>query len=329
LSDIRWGVLGAARIARKAVIPAIRRAGAGEVVAVASASGNAERFAADLEIPRAYASYDELLADPEVDAVYIALPNVFHAEWILAAARAGKHVLCEKPIVLSTAELDAVTDACANAGVQLAEAFMYRHHPQLQRLRELIDAGAIGDLVTVEASFHFDLARSEPLDIRLRPDLGGGVLRDIGCYPVDLLGWLTGTEPDELGVVAHRDRPGGADTRLSVAARYGDVTATLHCSFDAPFRAEARLIGTVGTIELPDVFRADRRGGIARIRIERDGDLSVVEVEGDQYGAQATAFARRVTDGVDDPAGAALTRRTAATLERIATAAGLVVPTAR
>ena len=329
MSDIRWGVLGAARIARKAVIPAIRRAGAGEVVAVASASGNAERFAAEVGIPRAYASYDELLADPEVDAVYIALPNVYHARWILAAARARKHVLCEKPIVLAAAELQTVTAACADAGVQLAEAFMYRHHPQLPRLRELLDAGTIGELVTVEAAFHFTLPRSEPPDIRLRPDLGGGALRDIGCYPVDLLGWLTGAEPDDLGVVAHRDTPGGADTRMAVAARYGAVTATLHCSFDAPFRAEARLIGAAGTIELPDVFRADQRGGTARIRIERDGDVSVVEVEGDQYGAQVAAFARRLTEGVDDAAGAALTARTAATLERIATAAGLLVPSAR
>ncbi|MCK6208988.1 Gfo/Idh/MocA family oxidoreductase [Georgenia sp. EYE_87] len=326
MSDIRWGVLGAARIARKQVIPAMRRVGAGEVVAVASASGNAEPFAAELGIARAYASYDELLADPQVDAVYIALPNVHHARWILAAARAGKHVLCEKPVVLGTAELEAVTAACADAGVQLAEAFMYRHHPQLRRLRELLDAGTIGELVSVESSFHFTLPRSEPPDIRLRPDLGGGSLRDIGCYPVDLLGWLTGAEPDDLGVVAHRDTPDGADTRMAVAARYGAVTANLHFSFDAPFRAEARLIGTAGSIELPDVFRADNRGGTARIRIDRDGETSVVEVEGDQYGEQAAAFARRVTDGAEDADGAALTARTAATLERIAAAAGLTVP---
>lgn len=328
MSDVRWGVLGAARIARKAVIPAIRRAGAGQVLAVASASGNAGSFAAELDIPRAYVDYDELLADPDVDAVYIALPNAFHARWIIAAARAGKHVLCEKPVVLSTAELVDVEDACANAGVQLAEAFMYRHHAQLERLRELLDAGTIGDLVTVESSFHFTLARTEPLDIRLRPDLGGGSLRDIGCYPVDLLGWLAGSEPDDLGVVAHRDRAGGADTRMAVAARYGDITANLHCSFDAPFRAEARLIGTAGTVWLPDVFRADNRGGTARIQIERDGDLSVVEVESDQYGNQVAAFARRVEHGVPDPDGAALTRRTAATLERIEAAASLT-PSAR
>src|SRR5690606_9666727 len=119
---VRWGVLGAARIARMQVIPAIRRAGAGEVVAVSSASGGAPAFAEELGIARAYGSHDELLADPEVDVVYIALPNSVHAEWIIRAAEAGKHVLCEKPVVQGTAELDAVERACADAGVQLAEA---------------------------------------------------------------------------------------------------------------------------------------------------------------------------------------------------------------
>ncbi len=318
VDEVRWGVLGAARIAAKAVIPAIRRSGAGEVVAVSSASGRAGAYAADLGIPRHYGSHEELLADPDVDAVYVPLPNTEHARWAVAAAEAGKHVLCEKPIVQGLAELDAVEEAARRAGVQVAEAFMYRYHPQLERVRSLLDAGEIGELVTVESSFHFVQTRSEPLDIRLRRDLGGGAHNDIGCYPVDLLGWLTGVEPDDLGVVAHRDVPAGAATRVSVAARYGAVTANLHCSFDAAFRAEARLIGSAGAIHLPDAFRADRRGGTARIVLERDGEeTAVVEVEGDQYGAQVARFAERVRTGTPDPDDAALTRRTAATLERI------------
>ncbi|WP_324650539.1 Gfo/Idh/MocA family oxidoreductase [Georgenia sp. H159] len=321
--DIRWGVLGAARIARKAVVPAIRRSGAGEVVAVSSASGRAAEFAADLGIERHYASHEELLADPDVDAVYVPLPNTEHARWSIAAARAGKHVLCEKPIVQGLAELDAVEAAAADAGVQLAEAFMYRHHPQLARLRELLDSGAIGRLVTVESSFHFVQGRQEPLDIRLRRDLGGGALNDIGCYPVDLLGWLTGSEPDDVGVVAHRDVPDGANTRVAIAARYGELTANLHCSLDAAFRADARLHGSEGTIHLPDAFRADVRGGTARIVVERGEERTVVEVDGDQYGAQVAHFAERVRTGTPDPDDAALTRRTAATLERITKAASL------
>ncbi|WP_413451369.1 Gfo/Idh/MocA family oxidoreductase [Georgenia phoenicis] len=317
VDQVRWGVLGAARIAEKAVIPAIRRAGAGEVVAVSSASGRAGAYAERLGIARHYASHEELLADPDVHAVYVPLPNTEHARWTIAAAEAGKHVLCEKPIVQGLAELDAVETAARQAGVQVAEAFMYRYHPQLERVRSLLDDGAIGELVTVESSFHFVQARTEPLDIRLRRDLGGGAHNDIGCYPVDLLGWLTGVEPDQLGVVARTEEPGGAATRVSVAARYGAVTANLHCSFDAAFRAEARLIGSAGSIHLPDVFRADQRGGVARIVVERDGERTVHEVEGDQYGTEVARFAERVRTGAPDPDDAALTRRTAATLERI------------
>lgn len=317
--QVRWGVLGAARIARTAVIPAIRRAGAGEVVAVSSAGGRAAQYAADLDIPRHYGDHAELLADPDIDAVYIPLPNSEHARWTIAAAQAAKHVLCEKPIVLDTAELDAVEEACRAAGVQLAEAFMYRHHPQLTRLRELLDAGAIGELVSVDAAFTFVQDRGEPLDIRLRPDLGGGSLTDIGCYPVDFLGWLTGQEPEEFGAVAHR-LDNGADTRVSVAARYGTLTANLHSSFDSAFRAGATLYGSAGSIELPDLFRPDVREGNARIRVERDGQESVEEVVGDQYGLQMARFAHRVATGTPDPAGAALSRRTASMLEKIARA---------
>ncbi|HLS73227.1 MAG TPA: Gfo/Idh/MocA family oxidoreductase [Actinomycetaceae bacterium] len=318
--QVRWGVLGAARIARNAVIPAIRRVGAGEVVAVSSASGRAEAFAAEVGIARHYASHDELLADDEVDAVYIALPNSEHARWTIAAAQAGKHVLCEKPIVQGVAELDKVEEACRAAGVQLAEAFMYRHHPQLTRLRELLDAGEIGELVSVDAAFTFVQDRSEPLDIRLRPDLGGGSLNDIGCYPVDFLGWLTGQEPEEFGAVAHR-LDNGADTRMSIAARYGTLTANLHSSFDSAFRAGATLHGSTGSIALPDLFRPDLRDGNARVRIERDGQEPVEEVvAGDQYGLQVSRFAQRVATGAPDPDAAALSRRTAAMLEKIARA---------
>lgn len=161
------------------------------------------------------------------------------------------------------------------------------------------------------------LGRAEPLDIRLRADLAGGVHNDIGCYPIDLLGWLTGREPDELGVVAHHDVPGGAATRVAMTARYGSVTANLHCSFDAPFRAEARLLGSEGSIHVLDAFRSDNRGGTARLRVERGEEVSMVEVEGDQYGAQVAHFAERVRTGTPDPDDAALTRRTAATLARV------------
>src|SRR5699024_8585522 len=180
MSSTTWGVLGAARIAREKVIPAIGRAQAGEVVAVSSASGRAEPYAEELGIARAYASHEELLADPQVESVYIALPNAHHAEWIQRAARAGKHVLCEKPIVLGPTELAAVEAAAAETGVVVAEAFMYRHHPQLATVRDLLDDGTLGDLVALHARLHFNLDRATgSTDIRLNPTLGGGSLLDL------------------------------------------------------------------------------------------------------------------------------------------------------
>ena len=260
MESVRWGVLGTARIAREQVIPGIRRSGRGEVVAVSSASGRAGAYAAELGIPKAYGSHDDLLADADIDAVYIPLPNSLHAPWIVRAARAGKHVLCEKPLFSRGAQLEEVEAAVGAAGVYLAEAFMYRHHPQLATVRELLGAGEVGELVTLQARLHFSLSRTGEPDIRLRPDMGGGALLDLGCYPVDLFGGLTGTDPDDVAAVAHRE--GGVDTRTAAVLRYGRVLATMDCSFDAPMLNTATLIGTEGTIRLTDAFRTDLVDGV-------------------------------------------------------------------
>jgi predicted dehydrogenase len=317
---LRWGVLGAARIAREQVLPAIRRSGCGEVLAVSSASGRARPYADQLGIPRAYDRHEELLADPDVDAVYLPLPNSEHAKWIVRSAQAGKHVLCEKPLVLGSAELAEAEAAVAAAGVQLTEAFMYRHHPQQGTLRELVATGAVGELVTVQARLHFSLTRTEEPDIRLRPDLGGGALLDLGCYPVDLFGALLGREPDDVSAAAHREN--GVDTRTAAALRYGAVLATLDCSFDAPFLGTATLIGTEGTITLTDAFRADRTGGVGTVLVDRDGDVQRIEVAGDQYAEQIRAFTASLADRQLAAADTALSRRTVRTVERIARAAG-------
>ncbi|MDD9205964.1 Gfo/Idh/MocA family oxidoreductase [Georgenia sp. 10Sc9-8] len=323
-TPVRWGVLGAARIARQQVIPAIRRAGAGEVLAVSSASGGAREYAAELDIPRAYGSHEELLADPDVEAVYLPLPNARHREWVVRAAQAGKHVLCEKPLVLRSADLDEVDEACAAAGVQLAEAFMYRHHPQVRRVRELIADGAVGEVVALTGRFHFALQRSSEPDIRLLPELGGGALLDVGCYPVDLFGLLLGETPREVAAVARRDRADGVGTRVAAVLGYERVVATLDCSFDAAAGNTATVMGSRGTLTLTDAFRADVPG-LGRIVLDRDGEDSVVEeVPGDQYGEEVRAFARRVRTGEPDAEGAAATRRTVEVLERIGRAAGLV-----
>jgi D-xylose 1-dehydrogenase (NADP+, D-xylono-1,5-lactone-forming) len=318
VESVRWGVLGAARIAREQVIPAVRRSGCGEVVAVSSASGRAGSYAADLGIPRAFDTHEELLADPEVDAVYIALPNALHAPWIVRAARAGKHVLCEKPLVLGTGELAEVEAAVEESGVHLAEAFMYRHHPQLATVRELIAAGEIGELVAMHARLHFSLPRDGEPDIRLRPDLGGGSLLDLGCYPVDLFGGLAGSDPDEVAAVSRWE--GGVDSRTAAVLRYGDVVATLDCSFDAPMVDTATLLGSEGTLELTDVFRSDLAGGIGSVLVHAGGATRRIEVAGDQYAEQIRAFTAAVADPGTGTGDTELTRRTVRTLERIARA---------
>jgi predicted dehydrogenase len=323
LEPVRWGVLGAARIAREQVIPAIRRSARGEVIAVSSGSGRAGSYAGALGIPRAYDAHEDLLADPDVDAVYLALPNSLHALWIARAARAGKHILCEKPLVLGVQELDEVEGVVAAAGVLLAEAFMYRHHPQLAAVQEMLGAGVVGDLVAMQARLHFPLARTDEPDIRLRSDLGGGALLDLGCYPVDLFGALMGRDPDEVAAVAHRETEGGVDTRTAAVLRYGDVVASLDCSFDSPFLNSATLIGTGGTITLTDVFRADLAGGVGTLLVDAGGKTERIELTADQYAEQIGAFTDSLENRRDAAAEAALTRRTVATVERIAHAAGL------
>jgi D-xylose 1-dehydrogenase (NADP+, D-xylono-1,5-lactone-forming) len=324
VENIRWGVLGAARIAREQVIPAIRRSGCGEVVAVSSASGRARSYAEELDIPRAYDSHDELLADPGVDAVHLALPNSLHAQWIVRAARAGKHVLCEKPLVLDGRELEEVDEVVAAAGVQLTEAFMYRHHPQLARLRELLRSEDVGDPVAMQARLHFPLARTAEPDIRLRRDMGGGALLDLGCYPLDLFGGLTGRNPEEVTAVAVREEPRGVDIRTAAVLRYGEVLATLDCSFDAPMTNTATVVCSRAVVTLTDVFRSDLTGGVGTLIVERDGGTERIEVPGDQYAEQIRAFTASLQDRAAADGDAELSRRTARALERVARAAGLV-----
>jgi predicted dehydrogenase len=322
VESVRWGVLGAARIAREQVIPGIRRSGRGEVLAVSSASGRAGSYAGDLGIPRVYDTHEDLLADADVDAVYIALPNSLHAPWIVRAAQAGKHVLCEKPLVLGVGELGEVDAAAGAAGVHWAEAFMYRHHPQLTTVRELIGGGEVGDVVALQARLHFSLTRTGEPDIRLRPDMGGGSLLDLGCYPVDLFGSLTGRDPDDVASVAHSD--GGVDTRTAAVLRYGDVVASLDCSFDAPMVNTATILCTEGTITLTDAFRTDLVGGVGTVLVDKGSERQEIRVAGDHYAEQIRAFAEAVADRQRGQGDAELTRRTVRTLERIAQAAGLV-----
>lgn len=320
--QVRWGVLGTAEIARTQVIPAIHASVNGTVHAVSSSSGRAEAFAKEQDIPVSYASHESLLDDPEIAAVYVPLPNSLHAQWAISAIRAGKHVLCEKPIAMSLTELDEIETACAATEAHYAEAFMYRYHPQQRKLQELIASGAIGDLVTMTARLHFEVDRSAGPGIRLNPTLGGGALRDLGCYPLDLFSSLTGQLPQDVHALAGLAED-GVDKSIAAVLRYGDVLATFDSSFDVPFVNNATLLGTRGSITLTNVFRADLTHGVGTLILETSQARQTFEEPGDQYRLEVEAFAEAILHGTGNNELNRRSRLTLAATERVADAANL------
>ena len=260
---LRWGVLGVADIAVKQVIPAMRLTRSASVDAIASREGaKAEAAARSLGIPRAHGSYEALLADPAIDAVYIPLPNHLHVPWTLRAAEAGKHVLCEKPLALSAREARTLLAVRDRTGVVMGEAFMTRTHPQWRRVRELIAAGRIGELRMVTG--HFSYYRRDPDDVRSKPEYGGGVLLDIGCYPVTMARWLFGAEPVEVACALERDPDFKVDRYVSGVLRFPAGQAALY--------QQMQIFGTRGRIavELPFNPPPDHR---ARILVDDGRDL--------------------------------------------------------
>jgi predicted dehydrogenase len=250
VSALRWGLLSTARINDR-VVAAARDSEQAEVVAVGGRDrARAEAYAAERAIPRAHGSYEGLLADPEVDAVYVALPNALHAAWAARALEAGKHVLCEKPLGLDPATVARAFDAAQAAGRVLAEAFMWRHHPQVARLRELLAEGAVGEMRLLRASFSFTLVGET--NVRLDPALGGGALLDVGCYALSALRLVAGGEP--VRVSAERVLgPTGIDLRHTGSLRFaGDVLGLLDCGFDLPERRGLEVVGAEGVLTLPD-----------------------------------------------------------------------------
>jgi xylose dehydrogenase (NAD/NADP) len=247
---LRWGLLSTAKIN-----DAILGANVADVVAVASRDADKARAYADArKIPGAHGSYEALLADPDVDAVYISLPNGLHLPWAVKALQAGKHVLCEKPLSRRAAEVDDAFDVADAQGRLLVEGFMWRHHPQVARAQELIASGAIGELQLVRASFAFDLDR--PDDPRLRRDLDGGALMDVGCYCVSAARTLTGAEP----VAAHAQRIANdddVDLVLTGLLEFPDnILATIECAFTGPSRSGVEAVGSAGTLRLTDPWHA-------------------------------------------------------------------------
>ena len=272
-SIVKWGIISTANINRK-VIPGAHASDKVDLVAVASRDqARADAYARAWEVPRAYGTYEALLADPEIEAVYISLPNTMHVEWSINALEAGKHVLCEKPFTRHPEEVDAAFDVAENAGRRLSEAFMWRHNPQTKRVAELVAQGAVGELRLVRSAFSYGLYDAG--NIRLRTDVEGGALMDVGCYNVSG-SRLLGGEPERVWGEAWYG-PSGTDWVFTGTMRFpGDVIATFDCGTAMTNRDELEAIGSEGAIFLDDpwhcnnpVIEVRREEGVERIEIDR------------------------------------------------------------
>jgi predicted dehydrogenase len=293
-SLLRWGLLGTGRINRM-LIPPLRTSPRNRLVAVGSRDeGRAAAYAREWGIDRAHGSYEALVADPGVDAVYVSLPNHLHAEWAIRALRAGKHVLCEKPLALTVAEVDSMAAAAREAGVVLAEAFMYRHHPQTLKVKQLVDAGAIGRVRLVRGSFSYP--QSRPHDVRLDPAMGGGSLWDVGCYPVSLARFVLGAEPLEV-FGSWALGPTGVDETFAGQLVFPDeVLVQIDCGFCAPLRTEVEIVGAEGIIQVPSAWKP-KRSCPPRV-LRRDGAPTSVEVvAGESYLLEVENLADAALDG--------------------------------
>jgi D-xylose 1-dehydrogenase (NADP+, D-xylono-1,5-lactone-forming) len=271
-SPVKWGFLSTADINRK-VIPGAHASDKVELLAVASRDqARADAYAREWEIPRAYGSYEELLADPEIEAIYISLPNTLHAGWSIKAVEAGKHVLCEKPFTRHPEEVEAAFDAAERSGRLLSEAFMYRHNPQTAKLVELVRGGAIGEPRLIRSAFSYGLYDHE--NIRLRTDVEGGALMDVGCYNVSG-SRLLGGEPERVWGEAWYG-PSGTDWVFAGTLRFpGDVIATFDCGTALVERDELEAIGSEGSLFLDDPWHCN----VPVIELRHDGSVERIELD--------------------------------------------------
>ncbi len=302
-TPIRWGVLGYARIARENLIPAIQRSPNSEFHAIASREeAKLADCRARFKVAKTYHGYDELLRDPEVDAVYIPLPNALHCEWTIKAAERGKHILCEKPIALNAAECRRMIAACAANQVMLMEAFMYRYTDRTRKVLSVLQSGVLGEIKFVSSTFRFLLVN--PASIKLKPELGGGALYDVGCYPVNFTGMVAdeiarsqsgspnrpGTLPESVSTECVRVN--GIDTIFSALLKYpSGLVASLNCGFNAHKRIFSEIVGTKGVLEIPDTF-LDNAGVLTLTIGEERREIAVAQ--SDRYGLEVADFAEAV-----------------------------------
>ncbi|SER52203.1 Predicted dehydrogenase [Gracilibacillus ureilyticus] len=293
MSTLKFGILSTAKIGRTQVIPAIQRSKNGEAVAIASRNIETARDAAkELSIEKAYDTYESLLEDPDIDAVYIPLPNALHKEWIMKACKQKKHVLCEKPISLNSQELAEITATAKENNVMVMEAFMYQFHPQHSKVKEIIANGEIGEVSLMRASFSFYL--EDHTNIRLNNDLGGGSMYDVGCYTLHSIRNIFNQEPSSVYASSTSRSDLQVDTTMSGVLTFPDGKLGLFdSSFDSYPRQNYEVVGSMGTINVTSSYRPDTNENMeGEIIIKKNNGGQVVhKVAGDQYKLMVEDFA--------------------------------------
>jgi D-xylose 1-dehydrogenase (NADP+, D-xylono-1,5-lactone-forming) len=312
---LRWGILSTAGINR-ALIDPLREATRSELLGIASRdAARADAYAATWNIPRAYGSYEALLGDNEIDAVYIPLPNSLHCDWVVKAAQAGKHLLCEKPLALSVAEVDTMTAAASQNGVVLIEAFMYRMHPQVARVQQIIAEGMIGKVKVIRAWFTFTM-RDEH-NIRLIKELGGGSLWDAGGYPVSFCQAVAGADPVEV-IAWQRLNSSGVEVGTHAQLAYaGGAVAQIECGFDLPSRRGAEIVGDKGIMTVKDFVVPDApgRGESSHIHLSvGDSETDIRPRPVNPFLCEVQVMERAALDGVPGPYTLAHSRGNIATM---------------
>ncbi len=296
MTKIRWGILSTAKIGTGKVIPAIRQCKLGEVSAIASRNlAKAQEAAKELGIAKAYGSYEELLSDPEIDAIYNPLPNHMHVPWTKKAVEAGKHVLCEKPIALTSQEAQDLLDfSKAHPDIKVMEAFMYRFHPQWQKAKALLDDGSIGDLKTVHSFFSY--MNTDPNNIRNMADIGGGGLMDIGCYNISLSRFMFDEEPQKVIGTLEYDPNFNTDRIATGILNFSSGTASFTCSTQLSSYQRVNIYGTTGRIEIEIPFNAPPDKP-CKLWLQQGNDIEEITFDVlDQYTLQADAFAKAILD---------------------------------
>ena len=301
MNKLRWGILSTAKIGTAKVIPAMQRGEFTEVVAIASRDAQrAKAAAAELGIPKSHGSYEALLADPDVDAVYNPLPNHLHVPWSIQALEAGKHVLCEKPIGLSADEgRQLVAAGTKHPRLKLMEAFMYRNHPQWQTARQLVRDGKIGELRTIQSFFSY--FNDDPANIRNQADIGGGALMDIGCYPISVSRFIFEAEPQRVFGIVEFDPTFKTDRLASAVLDFGRGTSTFTCSTQLVPYQRVNISGTRGRVEIEIPFNAPPDKP-CRLWHEHDGTNDEIAFPiCDQYTIQGDLFAQAVLNDTPVP----------------------------